>query len=379
MKFHIKAAVTIFASTLAMTTTAYAAEPVRIGMVLPLTGPTAGYGKDGKMGADLAQEEINAAGGILGGRKIELVYDDERGTAQDGVAAVQKLMTQGRAKAIVAGMNSSITLAESAITKNKILHINPGAQADAITDQGSPWLFQVNNTSTTNSTIFHNYLVGTMKPKTIAYMGENTEFNKAVLQNLRTIVEASNTKLVEVANYDGSTTDFTSIITRLKAAAPEMIYVVDAYPARTAQIWKQIRQQGGFPMEAHATGTVQASAIVPAAGAMEGVVTGDIFIAEGAAGAMAIFIDRYKTKYGVEPNKVSLVTYEAVKLIAAAMNKAGTDNDYNKISKVMRDNAWETPRGKLSFDAKGRAKAPYFYIQSVKGNSLVLRESFEVK
>lgn len=378
MKFRLKAAVAILASVLAAGT-AYAQETVRIGMVLPLTGPTAGYGKDGRMGADLAAEEINAAGGILGGRQIELVYEDEKGTPQDGVAAVQKLMTRGGAKAIVAGMNSSITLAESAITKNKILHVNPGAQADAITEQGSPWLFQINNTSTANSTIFHNYIVDTMKPKSIAYMGENTEFNKAVLENLKHVLEGSGIELVEVANYDGTTTDFTSIITRLKAAEPEMIYVVDAYPARTAQIWKQIRQQGGFPMETHSTGTVQQSAIVPASGAMEGVVTGDIFIAEGATGAMADFIEDYREKYDAEPNKVSLVTYEAVKVIAAAMDKAGTDSDYDLISKTIRDNVWETPRGELNFDEKGRAKAPYFYIHTVKGNDVALRETFEVK
>lgn len=379
MKLRSLVVSSLFASALLGTSLASAQQTVKIGLAIPLSGPTAGYGKDGRMGAELAAAEINAAGGILGKRQIALIYEDEKGTPQDGVAAVQKLMTQGGAKAIIAGMNSSITLAESAITKNKILHINPGAQADAITNQGSPWLFQINNTSTTNSTIFHKYLVGVKRPKTIAYMGENTEFNKAVLENLKTTLEGTPTKLVQVANYDGTTTDFTSIITRLKAASPDMIYVVDAYPARTSQIWKQIRQQGGFPMEAHATGTVQASAIRPAEGAMEGVITGDIFIAESATGPMADFIQRYKAKYNELPNKVSLVTYEAVKVIAAAMDKAGTDSDYAKISKTIRENTWSTPRGSLAFDEKGRARAPKFYIHVVKGNDVALLDTFDVK
>lgn len=377
MKLVGKAAVAIFATALSITA-AHAQDAVKIGMVLPLTGPTAGYGKDAKMGADMAQEEVNEAGGILDGRELELIYEDERGTPQDGVAAVQKLMTRGGVDAIVAGMNSSITLAESAMIKNKILHVNPGAQSDAITDQGSPWLFQINNTSTTNSTVFHNYLVEVMKPGTIAVMGENTEFNKAVLENLEEIVEESEAELVEVATYDGATTDFTSIISRLKAADPDMIYVIDAYPARTAQIWKQIRQQGGFPMEAHATGTVQKSAIVPAEGAMEGVITGDIFIAEGATGDMAEFIERYKAKYDEEPNKVSLVTYEAVKVIAQAMDEAGAATDYDAISSLLKEKSWTTPRGELSFNEKGRAKAPFFYIQKVQGEGVVLVEAFEV-
>ena len=186
MKLRAKAALAALA-VLVATPAAQAADPVKIGMVLPLTGPTAGYGKDGKLGADMAAAEINAAGGILDGREIELVYEDEKGAPQDGVAAVQKLMTRERVQAIIAGMNSSITLAESAITKNRILHVNPGAQADAITAQGSPWLFQINNTASTNATIFHTYLTEKMAPKAIAVMGENTEFNKAVLENLREI------------------------------------------------------------------------------------------------------------------------------------------------------------------------------------------------
>lgn len=378
MKLRAKAALAALA-VLVATPAAQAADPVKIGMVLPLTGPTAGYGKDGKLGADMAAAEINAAGGILDGREIELVYEDEKGAPQDGVAAVQKLMTRERVQAIIAGMNSSITLAESAITKNRILHVNPAAQADAITAQGSPWLFQINNTASTNATIFHTYLTEEMAPKAIAVMGENTEFNKAVLENLREIVGESSVELAEIATYDGATTDFTSIITRLKSTGADMIYVIDAYPARTAQIWKQIRQQGGFPMEAHAVGTVQRSAIVPAEGAMEGVITADIFIAEGAEGDMASFIDRFTEQNGVAPNKVSLVVYEAVKVVAGAMDKAGSADDYALISDTLRGNVWTTPRGALSFDENGRAKAPYFYIHKVTGEDVGLLDTFEVE
>lgn len=358
---------------------AVAQDPVKIGLVLPMTGPTAVYGKDGKAAADWAAREINEAGGILGGRQLELLYEDEKGTPQDGVAGVQKLISQARVDAIIAGVNSSVALAESAITKNRVLHINPGAQADAITDQGSPWLFQINNTTTTNANVFHDYVINGMKPKTIAYMGENTEFNKALLENLRSKLEDTDIELVEVATYDVHTTDFTSIISRLRAASPELLYVVDAAPARTAQIWKQIRQMGGFPMEAQAAGTVFGSSVTAAEGAMEGVVSGDIFITDGSEGAMREFIEQARIETGGEPNKVTMVVYEAVHILAQAMDKAGTSTDDQKIADTMRSEVWTTPRGDLRFDEKGRAIAPYFYIQEVKGDGVTLREVFEVQ
>lgn len=356
-----------------------AQEPVKIGLVLPLTGATAVYGRDAKAAADWAAREINDAGGILDGRQIELIYDDEKGTPQEGVAAVQKLMTQSQVSAIIAGMNSSVTLAESAITRNRVIHINPGAQADAITEQGSPWLFQINNTSTINSDVFHSYLVNGMQPKSIAYLGENTEFSKAVLENLQRALEGTGIELVEVANYDVNTTDFTSILSRLRAAGPDMLYVVDAAPARTAQIWKQVQQMGGFPMEVHSAGTVFASSIVAAEGAMEGVISGDIFITEGAEGAMRDFIEKARIETGGEPNKVTMVVYEAVTILANAMDAAGTDSDFQAIADTIRAESWTTPRGDLRFDEKGRAMAPYFYIQEVKGETVTLRDVFEVQ
>jgi len=378
MKKRLIASLVVGVSMLGMGSV-MAQEPVKIGLVIPLTGATAVYGKDGKAAADWAAREINEAGGILGGRQLELIYEDEKGTPQDGVAGVQKMINQAHVDAIIAGMNSSVTLAESAITKNKVLHINPGAQADAITNQGSPWLFQINNTSSTNANVFHDYLIHGMKPKTIAYMGENTEFSKALLENLQGKLKDSDIEMVEVATYDVHTTDFTSILSRLKAAAPEMLYVVDAAPARTAQIWKQVRQMGGFPMEVQSAGTVFGPSITASEGAMEGVISGDIFITDGSEGEMLDFIEKARKETGGEPNKVTMVVYEAVHILAEAMDKAGTSTDYQKISDTMRSETWSTPRGNLRFDEKGRAIAPYFYIQEVKGDGVTLREVFEVQ
>ena len=360
------------ALSLSVCATAFAADPVRIGLAMPLSGAAATYGNDGGQGAELAAEEVNAAGGILGGHKLELIYEDDKGTPQGGVAAVQKLMTVGRAKVITGGMNSSVVLAESSVTRNKILQVNMGAQADAITDQGSPFLFQVNNTVSMNSRAFNKYLTDVLKPKTAAYMGENTEFNKTVLEHLKASLAAAKIELVSVSTYDADTNDFTSIITKVKSQNPDLLYVSDAYPSRAAQLWKQVRQLGGFKHEAMSPGVVTPGMLKPAEGAMNGVITGEIFVASEPSPANQAFVQAFRKKHNVDPNKVHLVAYEAIKVIAEALNRAGTDSDYPKIAKVLRDNPWPTPRGMLKFDEKGRASAPYFYIQQVKDGQLVL-------
>jgi branched-chain amino acid transport system substrate-binding protein len=150
--------------------------------------------------------------------------------------------------------------------------------------------------------------------------------------------------------------------------------VADAYPARAAQLWKQIRQLGGFPKEVMSPGVIVPGMLTPSEGAMNGVITGEIFMVPAPTEESKAFIDAYTKKYNVSPGKGNLVIYEAVHLIAAAMDKAGTDSDYDKISKTIRDNVWPTPRGELKFDAKGRAHAPYFFIQQVKDGQLTQLE-----
>jgi branched-chain amino acid transport system substrate-binding protein len=348
-----------------------AAETVRIGLALPLSGAAATYGQDLQRGAEYAAELINQRGGILGGRKLELVYEDEKGTPQGGVAAVQKLMSVGRVKAITGGTNSSVVLAESSVTKGRILQVNAGAQADAITEQGSPWLFQINNTVSLNSEAFNAYLVKTLKPKTVAYMGENSEFNKTVLEKLKESLKAAGIELLSASTYDAETNDFTSILTKIKASNPDMLYVADAYPARAAQLWKQVRQLGGFPTEVMSPGVVTPGMLKPAEGAMNGVYTGEIFMATDPGSEGKEFIENYQKKFNNLPGKGELVIFEAINLIAAAMDKAGTDSDYGKISKIIREGAWPSPRGSLKFDEKGRARAPYFYIQRVDNGNVV--------
>ena len=367
--FKTKSALAL-ALLLAAGNTAWAADPVKIGVAAPLSGAAATYGKETRAGAELAAEEINAKGGILGGRKIELVFEDDKGTPQGGVAAVQKLISVNRAKAITGGTNSSVVLAETAITKNKVLHVNAAAQADAITDPGSPWLFQVNNTVSANSHAFNDYIVNVVKPKTVAYMGENTEFNKTVLEELRKSLKAAGNELVNVSTYDSDTNDFTSILTKIKSLNPDVLYVADAYPARAAQLWKQVRQMGGFKKELMSPGVVTGGMIAPSDGAMNGVITGEIYMPTLEGDANKAFVEAYKKKNGVEPGKGPLVSYEAVKVIAAGMDKAGSDSDYDKISAAIRSTPLATPRGELKFGDKNRASAPFFFIQQVKNGEL---------
>src|SRR5262249_26675109 len=205
---------------------------------------------------------------------------------------------------------SSVVLAESSVTKGRMLQVNAGAQADAITEQGSPFLFQINNTVSLNSEAFNAYIVKTLKPKTVAYMGENSEFNKTVLEKLKESLKSAGIELLSTSTYDAETNDFTSILTKIKASNPDMLYVADAYPSRAAQLWKQVRQIGGFKIEVMSPGVVTSGMLKPAEGAMNGVYTGEIFMATDPGPDGKEFIDGYQKKHNALPGKGELVIFE---------------------------------------------------------------------
>lgn len=371
MKFNGRALLaTAFACLMAGS--AGAQEAVRIGVVMPFSGPAAAYGTEARQAAELAAEEVNAGGGVLGGRQIELVFEDDKGTPQGAVGATMKQISANGVDAVLGGMGSQLALAQSSVAKDNVIYVNSAAQADAITDQGIEWLFQINNTTTMNATGFDKYIIEELKPETVAFIGENTEFSRPLLAMLEKDLETAGIELVDTSMYDTETNDFTSIITKVKSVDPDLVYVADGAPARLVQFWRQARQLGGFRQEATVPGVVTPAVLQAAEGAMDGVITGDIFSIGDDSPESKAFVDAFRAKYNADPGKVHLVVYEGVKVLAGAFDKAGTSDDPAAVAAALRENSWETPRGTLKFDEKGRAHAPYFYIQRVNGMSLDL-------
>jgi branched-chain amino acid transport system substrate-binding protein len=348
-------------------------EPVPIGVAIPLTGDAATYGQDAQRGYEMARDEINDNGGILGGRQIELVYEDDKGTPEGGVTAVQKLISQRQVSAVTGGTNSSVVLAEASVTKDRILQVNASAQADAITEDGGAYLFQVNNTVTQNGAAFNAYIVDEVKPQSIAYMGEQTAFNAGVLDKLRTDMDEAGIDIVETAEYQADTRDFASILSRMKAAGADALYVADAFPARTAIIMQQVRQIGGFGTILVSPGVVTTSSVQTAGQDINGIITGDIYAPSLDTEANQAFVEKFSARNeGKLPGKGELTSYEALLAIAAAMDEAGRDTDYPAIAKAMNDLELDTPRGRLTFGDKGRASAESFFIQTVEDGELVV-------
>jgi branched-chain amino acid transport system substrate-binding protein len=342
---------------------------VTIGVALPFTGAAAAYGTDLKQGVELALEEINAAGGVLG-KPLKIAYEDDQATPEGGVSAVRKLMQQDKVDAVSGGTNSSVVLAEVPQTKNKILQVNMGAQSDAITADGGDLLFQINAITSQYSANFNDWIVKGLKPKTVAYMGENTAFNAGVLDLLKKDMAAAGITMLPPAEYEADTRDFLPILSRFAADKADLLVVTDGLASRGAVLFKQARQLG-FQNIVAGQGTLTPSYVQAAGPAMNGVYTGDIYDPAIDNPTNKAFIAAFQKKYGAIPQKAQDVAYEGIKVIADAMNKAQS-KDSAKVAAVMRSTQFTVPRGSLGFGDHGRPVIENFFIQQVKDGQITL-------
>lgn len=347
--------------------------PVQVGVVLPLTGDSALLGGDAKAGLDLAIAQANQKGGFFGERKIELLYEDDKGTPQGGVTGVQKLMGQG-VQSIVAGLNSSVAIAEVSITKDQILHFQPAAQSDEITEDGGKYLFQMNNTINQNAVEFDKYIVNTIKPESIGYLGENSAFNDGLLDNLKRDLGAANIDIASEASYEADTTDFSGFLNKAKAADAKTLFVADAYPSRQATLLKQARQIGGFDKIIIATGTVTPATVKAAGDAIEGVTTAQVYVDSIDTTENKEFVKAFQNETGSVPGATSEIAYEAGTILVDAVNDAGSLCDYDAIANTMLNTKFDTPRGPVSYDEKGRPQAENFYVLTVKDGKIEMKD-----
>jgi branched-chain amino acid transport system substrate-binding protein len=227
--------------------------PIKVGVLHPVTGPLAYSGQLSRLGAQLAVDEINAAGGIksLGGAKIEPVYGDAQSKPEVGVAEVEKMNETG-CSAIVGAYASAICLATTqAAAKHNIPHVVDVGVADQIVERGLKNTFRFGpgyKVITTNAiNYFHimNTLAG--KPaKTIMIIHEESLFGTGTANLLSSQLPAMGYQVVEVVKHANPTRDFNNIVLRMKSLNPDVVIPANYYN-EYALLVRTMKQQNVRP------------------------------------------------------------------------------------------------------------------------------------
>jgi branched-chain amino acid transport system substrate-binding protein len=345
-----------------------AGDPIKIGVVVPLSGESAAAGTDILNSAKLAAEEVNATGGVLG-RKIELAVEDDACDAQTGTAAVQKLMTQ-KVVAVAGGYCSGAAIAETVITDKRKVPFIADAQTNVqITNRGLEHVFRTIGRDDRQGEFAAKYLVQYLKAQNVAIIHDNTAYAKGLAEASRGSVEKLGAKAVFYDAITPGAKDFTSFLTGVKSTHPQAIYFT-GYFADAGLILKQARELGIDVPIIGGDATQETTVIKTAGQAAEGFATTTAPLPSFIPAA-APFVQKYQSRYNAGPGPYAPYEYDAIMVVADAIKRAGAA-DAQKTSDALRTTKdFKGITGLINFDKTGDRVNPVYVTAVVKDGTFV--------
>ncbi|NLV24118.1 MAG: ABC transporter substrate-binding protein [Deltaproteobacteria bacterium] len=344
--------------------TAMAAESLKIGFNLPLTGDIPKVGESSRHAAEMLKEDINAKGGlVVGGKKYPLnfIYEDNESKAESAVNVALKLIERDEVLAIV-GPNSSKQAVPAGGTcdDNKTPMISPWS-TNPDTTLNRPWVFRAAFLDPFQGPVAVNFAAKTFNAKKSAVIFDiSNDYAKGLAEIFRDEWQKKMGAGTVVAfeSHGTKDQDFSAQLTKIIAAKPDFIFIPNNYN-QVALIVKQAHDLGwkGPFMGSDAWGSAELMQLC--GNDCVGHYFSTHYAAAGAKGATKEFIDRYSAKYGYTPDDVAALTWDATNLVLKAIQDVGkVDKNVKKQRKAIRDAMAAIPEfpgitGNMKFNEEG--------------------------
>ncbi|HZF79696.1 MAG TPA: branched-chain amino acid ABC transporter substrate-binding protein [Rubrivivax sp.] len=368
---QVKLKLIVGAAVLAMGGTALAQDVVKIGHVGPTSGQIAHLGKDNENGARMAIEELNAKGVTIGGKKVklELLAEDDAGDPKQGTAAAQKLV-DSKVHGVVGHLNSGTSIPASKIYSDAgIPQISPSATNPKYTRQGYKTTFRVVADDVHLGGTLGRYAAKDLKGKNIAVIDDRTAYGQGVADEFVKGVEAAGGKAVGREFTNDKATDFTAILTSLKAKNPDIVFF-GGMDAVAGPMMRQMKQLGINAKFMGGDGICTSELPKLAAGTMADgqVVCAEAGGVEGTAKkSLEDFNAAFKKKYNADVQVYAPYVYDAVNVMVAAMVKAGSSDPAKYLPVLAKTTGHKGVTGTISFDDKGDVKNGALTLYTYKG------------
>ncbi len=359
--------VALLASFLALP--AVAADPVKIGVVTPLTGTYAPIGQQVRWGLELAAKEVNASGGILG-RPVELVFEDEEANPAVATQKAEKLLQVTKVDFLTGTVNSGSTLAVGQLAeRNNRLASTTVSFSDAITgDKCSPNVFRVNARAGQQSAALAEWLTKDKGAGTaVYYLGPDYEMGRNTVAAFKSAAESRGMKTVGEVFAPLGNNDYSPFFGQMRAARPAVLYTSVA-GNDTARLFTQLDEYGLRKnlLIVGASGTVTSQNMGALGKVADGYVTGVGYSPEIDSKENRQFVTAFRAAYKTDPDLYGADSYGLIYFYKAAVEKAkSTETD--KVRAAMRGLKWMTPQGEKELRAGDYQAIQDMYAVRVEG------------
>ena len=351
--------------------------PIRIGLSTPLSGSAASLGESERKGVELAIADINDSGGVLTGRRLELVVQDNACNPTDGASSVSKLITQDDVSALIAALCSGVTLAAMPIVqRNKVPMVVATSTSPDITTAsgagGNKFVFRINPSDADLAKALASYLTkGTVRK--LAILAEDSTYGRTGAEALKQALTSNGMSVTVVDYAPQGTSDFATLISKYRNNGSEAVALYISGADHLGFLRQAAAAGLGLPL----TGRVE----------LEGdnlTILGD----EQFAGSTSVypyssivqtaenaaFVKAFQAEYGAPPTYEAFEGYNAVKTLADAIGRAGS-GDAEAIQKALEQTDLKSlTGGTITFDDHNQAHDKAFILEVRDGRPVVVAD-----
>jgi branched-chain amino acid transport system substrate-binding protein len=357
------------------------AQPIVIGVSTPKTGPLATASEWEMWGVDLAVEEINAAGGLLGGRKLELMVLDNKCNPSEGVNVANKLV-EAKVAAIEGAHCSSPHLASMKIVEAARIPMVTGiASNPQITESAGPgrleYSFRISPGDAAMMDALGTYLGGKKAWKTVAIVSEETDFGRGGADAFKAIAGKAGLEVVSTDFHAQGAPDFTTILTRLQQRRPDSIATFQT-STDSINFLRQAMQMG---IKIPYTGRIELggrNVPIIEAGGMENSISAWTYNATIDTPSNKAFVEKIRARHKSDPYLQTWGGYDAVRVIALAITAAG-GTDGPKVKDAIKALKFTNVMGKPVWFDDHNSAGRFVVLQTVKDRKVGVADIVEVK
>lgn len=346
------------------------AEPIKIGAIYPLTGSVAYNGQSKQHGAKIAEEEINAKGGIIG-RPIQLIIEDGQCKPADSVNAAEKLIVKDRVTVIAGAFCSGATAAVIPVVERYKIPFVTGVSSDpALTAERREFFFRACPHEGMYAPSMSKHMVEKMKAKNLAFIAVNDDWGRGSVKTFSTEVKEVGGSVLTTEYFEHGETNFAPLLTKIKGLNPDGVFIV-AETQDGAMLMRQYKEMG-LKTTVFGVGSLATDTFAKLAGpASEGIYVMAPYVPSAPGKRNEEFIKKYRARAKEDPDKYSLAGYDVINIIAQAIER-GKSTEPTKIRDALEKTNYEGIVSRYDFDQVHQAHTDLFLVQMKNGKPMFM-------